>query len=114
MNFENPTIIRRQLGDILNLLGSPQIQQDLQKVGKRVDIAKLIEMVINTFPNKEYESLIIDYVETPEGLDAALAGMAGEEANARWQEFMSPYFEALGGKHPDQNMVELEEIFHSD
>ena len=60
------------------------------------------------------DGLLFGYVETPEGLDAASAGMAGEEANARWQEFMSPYFEALGGKHPDQNMVELEEIFHLD
>lgn len=58
------------------------------------------------------DGLLFGYVETPEGLDPALAGMADEEANAGWQEFMSPYFEALGVNHPDQNMVELKEIFH--
>ncbi len=67
MQFENPTVLRRQLTDILNLLGSPQIQNELQKAGKRADLAKNIEMIIGTFPNREYESLIIDEVETCPG-----------------------------------------------
>jgi L-rhamnose mutarotase len=40
--------------------------------------------------------------------------MSNEEINAKWQELMSPYFEDLGGQHPDESMVELEEVFHLD
>jgi L-rhamnose mutarotase len=60
------------------------------------------------------DGLIFGYFETPEGLQAAQAGMEKEEVNARWQAFMAPYFEALGGLRPDQSMLELEEIFHLD
>jgi hypothetical protein len=67
MNFENPTILRRQLTDLLNLLASPQIQAELRQAGKRANLAKAVEMIVQTFPNKEYESLIQEDVETPEG-----------------------------------------------
>jgi L-rhamnose mutarotase len=40
--------------------------------------------------------------------------MAREEVNQRWQDFMASYFEGLGGAHADQNMQELEEVFHLD
>ncbi len=60
------------------------------------------------------DGLVFGYFETPESLQAAQAGMEGEEVNARWQAFMAPYFEALGGLRPDQSMLELEEIFHLD
>jgi L-rhamnose mutarotase len=40
--------------------------------------------------------------------------MAGEEINDKWQQFMAPYFEDLGGAHADESMVELEEVFHLD
>ena len=40
--------------------------------------------------------------------------MTEEEINARWQDFMAPYFEGLGGPHADENMPELIEIFHLD
>ncbi len=58
--------------------------------------------------------LLFGYFETPESFQAALEGMSKEEINARWQEFMSPYFENLGGAHPDENMLELKEVFHLD
>jgi L-rhamnose mutarotase len=58
--------------------------------------------------------LLFGYFETPESFRAALDEMAREEVNARWQEFMAPYFEALGGARPDEMMVELEEVFHLD
>ena len=58
------------------------------------------------------DGLLLGYFETPESLQAAQAGMAQEAINARWQEFMAPYFEGLGGAHADQMMVELEEVFH--
>ena len=60
------------------------------------------------------DGLLFGYFETPESLQAAQAGMSKEEINAKWQEFMAPYFENLGGQHPDEGMVELEEVFHLD
>jgi len=60
------------------------------------------------------DGLLFGYFETPESFQAALAGMAKEEINAKWQEFMAPYFEALGGARPDEMMVALEEVFHLD
>ena len=60
------------------------------------------------------DGLLFGYFETPENFQAALAGMAKEEINAKWQEFMAPYFEALGGARPDEMMVALEEVFHLD
>jgi len=60
------------------------------------------------------DGLLFGYFETPKSLQAAQAGMSKKEINAKWQEFMAPYFENLGGLHPDEGMVELEEIFHLD
>jgi L-rhamnose mutarotase len=60
------------------------------------------------------DGLLFGYFETPETLQAAQAGMAREEVNGRWQEFMAPFFEGLGGAHADQMMLELEEVFHLD
>jgi L-rhamnose mutarotase len=60
------------------------------------------------------DGLMFGYFETPESLQAALAGMSKEEINAKWQEAMSPYFENLGGQQPDEGMAELEEVFHLD
>ena len=58
------------------------------------------------------DGLIFGYFETPATFEAALDGMSKEEVNKRWQEFMAPYFEGLGGAHADENMVELKEVFH--
>jgi len=60
------------------------------------------------------DGLLFGYFETSVSFKAALEGMAQEEVNARWQEFMQPYFEALSGGRPDERMVELEEVFHLD
>lgn len=60
------------------------------------------------------DGLLFGYFETPESFQVALDGMAKEEINSKWQEFMSPYFEALGGARPDQMMQELVEVFHLD
>ncbi len=56
------------------------------------------------------DGLLFGYVETPEGLAAAQAGMALREINTRWQEFMAPYF--VQGARPDEMFCELEEVFH--
>lgn len=53
------------------------------------------------------------YVETPD-FQEALRKMAETEVNARWQTAMAPYFEGIGGKHADESMVPLEEVFHLD
>ncbi len=60
------------------------------------------------------DGLLFGYFETPESFQAALGGMAKEDINAKWQEYMAPYFENLTGAHADQSMVELEEVFHLD
>ena len=58
------------------------------------------------------DGLLFGYFETPQDFHTALAGMAKEGVNARWQKFMVPYFESLEGARPDQMMLELEEVFH--
>jgi L-rhamnose mutarotase len=60
------------------------------------------------------DGLMFGYVEVADTFQAALDGMAGEDVNARWQEFMKPYFESLDGGRPDEAMAELEEVFHLD
>jgi L-rhamnose mutarotase len=60
------------------------------------------------------DGLLFGYCETPHGLQPAIEGMASEPVNARWQAFMAPYFEALGGLQADQAMLELQEVFHTD
>lgn len=60
------------------------------------------------------DGLLFGYFETPANFQAALDAMAQEEINLKWQEFMEPYFEALGGARPDQTMQELVEVFHLD
>jgi L-rhamnose mutarotase len=60
------------------------------------------------------DGLLFGYFETPDSFQAALDGMAKEEINAKWQDFMAPYFENLSGAHADESMIELEEVFHLD
>ncbi len=58
------------------------------------------------------DGLLFGYFETPDSFQSALDGMAKEEINAKWQAFMAPYFEGLGGSHADESMIQLEEVFH--
>ena len=58
------------------------------------------------------DGLLFGYFETPDNFKAALEGMSKEEINAKWQDFMAPYFENLSGAHADESMLELEEVFH--
>lgn len=60
------------------------------------------------------DGLLFGYFETPHSLQEAQAGMEQTEVNACWQSMMSPYFEIPPGAHPDQMLVELEEVFHLD
>jgi L-rhamnose mutarotase len=59
------------------------------------------------------DGTLFGYLETPD-LDAAKAGMATREVNARWQADMAPFFVALDGKNPDEGFLLLEEVFHLD
>lgn len=56
------------------------------------------------------DGLLIGYFETAD-LEAARAGMAAREVNARWQAEMSPFFEELSGS-PDEGFLQLTEVFH--
>ena len=60
------------------------------------------------------DGLIFGYFENPNDFQTALDKIAMQEVNARWNAFMAPYFENLGGRLVDQSMVELEEYFHLD
>ncbi len=57
------------------------------------------------------DGLLIGYLETPD-LEAAKAGMAAREINAKWQADMAPFFEALNGQAPDEGFLRLQEIFY--
>ncbi|MBG6237434.1 L-rhamnose mutarotase [Mycetocola sp. CAN_C7] len=56
------------------------------------------------------DGLLIGYFET-DSLDAARAGMAATEVNARWQSEMAGFFEDLTGT-PDEDFTRIPEIFH--
>jgi L-rhamnose mutarotase len=58
------------------------------------------------------DGLLFGYFETEEGLQAAQAKMAVQPVNTRWQEFMAQFFEV--DARPDENFLELTEIFHLD
>jgi L-rhamnose mutarotase len=60
------------------------------------------------------DGLIFGYFEAEESFQASQAGMANEPINLKWQEFMAPYFEELGGSRVDETMLELQEYFHLD
>ncbi|MDD9153404.1 L-rhamnose mutarotase [Plantibacter flavus] len=56
------------------------------------------------------DGLLIGYFET-ESLEAAQAGMAKTEVNARWQAEMGEFFVDLD-LPPDQGFLQLAEVFH--
>jgi L-rhamnose mutarotase len=56
------------------------------------------------------DGLLIGYLETPD-FAQALALMAAEDVNARWQAGMQPFFTGLDGR-ADESMQRMEEIFH--
>ena len=59
------------------------------------------------------DGVLFGYFEAAESFQASLDGMAQEEINAKWQDYMAPFFEGTGD-HADRMMVELEEVFHLD
>jgi L-rhamnose mutarotase len=59
------------------------------------------------------DGLLVGYLETDD-FQAAIDGMARTDVNARWQAEMAPFFEDLDGRHPDEGMRPLDEVFHLD
>ena len=59
------------------------------------------------------DGLLVGYVETMD-FQKALNGMAAREVNERWQREMSPFFETLEGRRPDEAMQPLPMVFHLD
>ena len=57
------------------------------------------------------DGTLFGYLETPD-LDAAKAGMATREVNARWQADMAPFFTGLDGKGADEGFKTLESVFY--
>ena len=57
------------------------------------------------------DATLFGYFETPD-LDAARAGMAATEVNARWQSEMSHFFVELDGQNPDEGFKQLESVFY--
>jgi L-rhamnose mutarotase len=62
------------------------------------------------------DGLLFGYFEASENLAVALETLGAEEANTRWQEHMKGFFEAAsrGTGRADENMIELQEVFHLD
>jgi len=64
------------------------------------------------------DGTLFGYVEIDGTFEAALAGMADEEVNARWQEAMAPFFAAPSDgeneRAADTMMEQLVEVFHLD
>ena len=59
------------------------------------------------------DGLLIGYLETPD-FDLALAGMALQAVNDRWQAEMKDFFEDPQERPADRQMEQLEEVFHLD
>ena len=57
------------------------------------------------------DGLLVGYVETP-SIEKALAGMQGEEVNARWQETMKDYFVSLETGAADTSFEMLDQVFY--
>lgn len=60
------------------------------------------------------DGTLFGYFEADKSFEESLKGMEKEEINTKWQEFMKPYFEDINENRPDESMMELEEVFHTD
>jgi L-rhamnose mutarotase len=59
------------------------------------------------------DGLLVGYLESDD-FEKCLAGMKNYPVNTRWQSEMASFFEAIGGGAADDNMAQLEEVFHLD
>lgn len=57
------------------------------------------------------DGYLFGYFEAEESFQKCLDGMAAEEVNTKWQQFMAPYFSNV---RADESLIKLEEVFHMD
>jgi L-rhamnose mutarotase len=57
------------------------------------------------------DGLLVGYLEA-EDFEAAQAGMAQRDVNARWQAEMAEFFELPEDERPDTGLRRLEQVFH--
>ena len=60
------------------------------------------------------DGMLFGYFEAEKSFEESLDGMSKEEINEKWQKFMKPYFDNINESNPDEAMIELEEVFHTD
>ncbi len=60
------------------------------------------------------DGTLFGYFEAEKSFENSLKGMALEKINEKWQIFMKPYFDNIDENRPDEAMIELEEVFHTD
>lgn len=66
MNYEDPTIRRRQWADILNLAISPANIQALGMQGAQMDVVRIWQRILESFDEKDIEGFLISGEEKPE------------------------------------------------
>src|SRR5512138_3855256 len=59
------------------------------------------------------DGMLIGYVETPD-FERALKLMSETDVNARWQKEMADFFQGMPGRHADEQMLPIPEVFHLD
>lgn len=118
-SFQSPTELRTHMNRIGFLLTVKQEKlSEYKEAHKNVwpEMLQALEEAgwhnYSLFLNSE--GLLFGYFETPFDFETSRARMAEKEVNARWQEKMAHYFESPSGDgaHPDETMIELEEVFH--
>lgn len=57
------------------------------------------------------DASLFGYFETPD-YETALAEMAKQEVNERWQAMMGEFFVTLEGRRPDEGFLQLEDVFY--
>lgn len=104
----------KQIGFLLKV--KPEMLEEYKKRHKEVWPDMLEALTRHGWHNYSLfltdEGLLFGYFETPVSLAEAQKGMSKEEVNERWQTQMAPFFENIGGKHADEGMLELEQVFY--
>lgn len=70
MNYEDPTIRRRQWADILNLAISPANIQALAQQGAQMDVVKIWSRILESFDERDVEGFLISGEELPQNMVA--------------------------------------------
>lgn len=82
LNYEDPTIVRRQIIDRMNLMASPQVTEVLKRDGKMYNMARDLKALIETYQDNDADQLLIPYQPTPEEVMALQAQQQALAAGA--------------------------------